>query len=109
MSTLTTHVLDAMHGKPAAGIPFQLVDDTGSVLFEGETNVDGRCSGLPPIASGRYALVFEVAGYFSALGVTLTQPPFLDQVRIDFGVAGEGHYHVPLLVSPYSYSTYRGS
>jgi 5-hydroxyisourate hydrolase len=73
------------------------------------TNEDGRCPGLPTLAPGRYRLTFAVADYFLKCGVVLSEPPFLDVVTIDFGVSDDGHYHVPLLVSPYGYSTYRGS
>jgi len=109
MTTLSTHVLDTMHGRPAAGVRLRLEDATGAALFAGETNADGRCPGLPPIAPGRYALSFAVAEYFAGLGVALADPPFLGEVCIAFGVADGGHYHVPLLVSPFAYSTYRGS
>jgi 5-hydroxyisourate hydrolase len=82
----------------------------GAELFSGFTNDDGRCPGLPTCAPGRYRLAFGVADYFRAKGAVLPEPPFLDVVTINFGIAGEGgHYHVPLLVSPFSYSTYRGS
>lgn len=113
MTTLSTHVLDTMHGMPASEVKLRLEDKFGEVLFAGETNLDGRCPGLieavPQLAPGRYALVFGVADYFRGMGVTLPEPPFLDEVRIDFGVADEGHYHVPLLAAPFAYSTYRGS
>lgn len=111
MSTLSTHVLDTMHGRPAAGMAVALSGPDGEIA-RGVTNEDGRCPGLAPgdLAAGRYALTFSVAPYFRAAGVILPDPPFLDEVRIDFGVAADGgHYHVPLLVSPYGYSTYRGS
>lgn len=106
--SLSTHVLDTAHGCPAAGVALELRrgDET---LFAGETDADGRCPGLPSVEPGRYRLSFAVAAYFRARGVTLAEPPFLDIVAIDFGIAGDGHYHVPLLVSPYGYSTYRGS
>jgi 5-hydroxyisourate hydrolase len=82
----------------------------GQVLFQGQTNADGRCPGLPALTPGRFRLAFSVADHFRGLGVDLPDPPFLDVVTLDFGIAdAEGHYHVPLLVSPYSYSTYRGS
>lgn len=109
MTTLSTHVLDTMHGRPAAGVRLRLEDAKGTVLYAGTTNADGRCPGMPQVGPGRYALVFAVAEYFAEAGVTLPEPPFLDEVRIAFGMADEGHYHVPLLVSPFAYSTYRGS
>jgi len=110
MIGLSTHVLDTAHGHPAANVAFWLTAGDGSLLFAGATNHDGRCPGLPRVAPGRYRLAFAVADYFRSLDVTLPEPPFLDIVSIDFGLAEDGgHYHVPLLVSPYSYSTYRGS
>lgn len=109
MSTLSTHVLDTMHGRPAAGVKLRLEDAFGVALFTGQTNDDGRCPGMPELPPGRYALTFEVAAYFVGAGVALPDPPFLDEVRIAFGMAEAGHYHLPLLVSPFAYSTYRGS
>lgn len=113
MATLSTHVLDTMQGKPAAGVQLWLEDAGGEALFAGETNADGRCPELrermPELVPGRYALTFAVAEYFAGEGVALADPPFLGDVRIAFGVAEDGHYHVPLLVSPFAYSTYRGS
>ena len=109
MTTLSTHVLDTMHGRPAVGVRLWLEDAAGERLFAGETNADGRCPGMPELSPGRYALTFAVAEYFEAAGVALPDPPFLQDVRIAFGVADGGHYHVPLLVSPFAYSTYRGS
>lgn len=113
MTTLSTHVLDTMHGRPAAGVRLRLEDASGTLLFSGETNADGRCpqllEAMPELAPGRFALTFAVADYFAAEGVMLPDPPFLDEVQIAFGVASDGHYHVPLLVSPFAYSTYRGS
>ena len=112
MTGLTTHVLDTAHGRPAAGMSVRLFV-AGVAVREGVTDVDGRCPGLMgdlPFAAGRYRLEFAVAAYFRAQGLALPDPPFLDVVAIDFGVAeAEGRYHVPLLVSPYGYSTYRGS
>jgi len=110
MPSLSTHVLDTAHGCPATGISLELATGAGAVLFSGETNADGRCPGMPALAAGTYRLSFAVAAYFRTRGVDLPEPPFLDRVSIDFGVAeAEGHYHVPLLVSPFAYSTYRGS
>ena len=110
MSSLSTHVLDTTHGCPASGIAVTLTKADGAPLFEGETDADGRCPALPALAPGRYRLAFAVAAYFRGRGIALPDPPFLDVVTIDFGVgATGGHYHVPLLVSPYGYSTYRGS
>lgn len=109
MTSLSTHILDTAHGCPAAGVGLYLLDDDGQTLFAGATDADGRCPALPPIKPGRYALTFAVADYFRGRGVALADPPFLDVVTVHFGVADDGHYHVPLLVSPYGYSTYRGS
>jgi len=108
--SLSTHVLDTAHGTPATGIALTLEDAAGAVLYRGLTNSDGRCPQLPPLTAGVYSLRFGVADYFRGKGVALSDPPFLDWVTIEFGVAGDdGHYHVPLLVAPFAYSTYRGS
>lgn len=110
-STLSTHVLDTMHGTPAAGMTITLSGPQG-LAARGVTNEDGRAPDLAPagLAPGRYRLVFGVADYFRGKAVELPDPPFLDEVSVDFGISeGGGHYHVPLLVSPFSYSTYRGS
>jgi 5-hydroxyisourate hydrolase len=118
MGHLSTHVLDTMHGCPAAGMRARLLRIEGSsdrLLRSFELDADGRHPGGPlldaaAMAAGRYRLVFEVAPYFRARGVALPEPPFIDAVQLDFGIAdAAGHYHVPLLVSPWSYSTYRGS
>lgn len=115
MGRLSTHVLDTAHGCPAAGMAFALRKAGQThALFASMTNADGRCD-APLLAgealhAGCYELVFEVAAYFRSKGVALPEPPFLDRVTLAFGIADpEGHYHVPLLVSPWSYSTYRGS
>lgn len=111
MSTLSTHVLDTAHGCPAAGIALVLSGQHGEIA-RGTTNADGRCPGLVSgdLPTGRYAITFAVAAYFRAKGISLPDPPFLDDVTIGFGIAEDGgHYHVPLLVSPFAYSTYRGS
>lgn len=111
MTSLSTHVLDTMQGRPAAGLAVVLSGPQGEI-GRGVTDADGRCPGLAPdtLAAGGYALRFAVADYFRARGVALADPPFLDEVVIAFGIAADGgHYHVPLLVSPYGYSTYRGS
>ena len=119
MGHLSTHVLDTAHGRPAAGmrVTLQRVDADGRPhpVKSIALNADGRNDGGPLLAAdamavGRWRLVFEVAPYFRALGVVLPEPAFVDTVQLDFGIAdAAGHYHVPLLVSPYSYSTYRGS
>jgi 5-hydroxyisourate hydrolase len=114
---LTTHVLDTMKGGPAAGMAvrlYHLKAGTPQLLADFTLNHDGRAD-APLLAgetfvAGRYRLVFGVAAYFRSLGVDLPEPPFLDEVPLDFGLADTAaHYHVPLLVSPWSYSTYRGS
>lgn len=115
MGRLSTHVLDTAHGCPAAGMRFALYRaGQDQALLEGTTNADGRTDAPlltgNALLPGRYELVFEVAAYFRSRGLDLPEPAFLDRVSLAFGVADSaGHYHVPLLVSPWSYSTYRGS
>lgn len=116
MGRLTTHVLDVAHGRPAAGLAVTLYAAGGErrQLAAATTNVDGRCAapllegeGLNP---GTYELVFQAGRYFDGLGLDLPEPKFLDEVVIRFGIAEpDQNYHVPLLLSPFGYSTYRGS
>ncbi|MBI3373878.1 MAG: hydroxyisourate hydrolase [Betaproteobacteria bacterium] len=117
MARLTTHVLDTADGNPAAGVSVELS------ILEGErwrmlktvtTNADGRTDepllAGEAFAAGQYRLVFHVAAYFRGRGVKLAEPPFLDKIPIRFGIDDpKSHFHVPLLFTPWSYSTYRGS
>ncbi len=115
MGQITTHVLDTAAGQPAAGMKVMLtrVDDAGSLIVAAVTNADGRID--KPLLEGtafllgRYEIVFHVGEYFRRKGMKLPELPFLDLVPIRFGVTEDTHYHVPLLVSPFAYSTYRGS
>ena len=117
MGKLTTHVLDTANGCPAAGMEVTLYRIEGSKpvqISRVTLNHDGRAD--QPLLEGaafvpgRYRLVFGVAAYFRGRGAALSEPPFLDEVPLDFGLATVGqHYHVPLLASPFAYSTYRGS
>lgn len=114
---LTTHVLDTANGCPAAGMKIELhriADDRPQCLTTQITNADGRTDTplltATEIAIGLYELRFWVSDYFASHTPSLPDPPFLDQIPIRFGIADTAlHYHVPLLVSPWSYSTYRGS
>ena len=116
MGQLTTHVLDTSAGRPAAGIRVELhelVAAEPKLLAATTTGADGRCA-APLLTgsgfrSGRYALTFHVAEYFLARGVKLPVPAFLEDVVVRIGIAQAAeHYHVPLLISPWSYSVYRG-
>lgn len=116
MGRLTTHVLDTANGKPGAGIALTVfrLDGERRELIRTVTNSDGRCDRPllegDALERGRYEIVFAAGDYFRALGQGLAEPLFVDEVVLRFGVADTGqHYHVPLLVSPWSYSTYRGS
>lgn len=117
MGKLTTHVLDTANGCPAAGMQVTLLRLNGSGAETLQTlrlNHDGRADAPllegAAMVPGRYRLVFSVAPYFRGRGDALPEPAFLDEVPLDFGLADPAsHYHVPLLVSPWSYSTYRGS
>jgi 5-hydroxyisourate hydrolase len=115
MGKLTTHVLNIAAGIPAAGMRVELrcLSD-GAPVRASHTDTDGRCAAPllegASLRPGRYSLTFHAAAYFRSLGMSLPEPPFLDEVVIAFGIADAGqNYHVPLLVSPWSYSTYRGS
>jgi 5-hydroxyisourate hydrolase len=116
MTGLTTHVLDTARGKPAAGLKIELyrLDGGRTLLKTAVTNKDGRADAPlldgSEVKAGVYELVFAVADYFRSGGVTLTDPPYLDLVPVRFAISDTAaHYHVPLLVSPYGYTTYRGS
>jgi 5-hydroxyisourate hydrolase len=117
MGKLSTHVLDTAQGKPGAGVRVELYAVDGgrrSLLRQDTTNNDGRC-GSPlleneDLKAGQYELVFAAGDYFAAQGVAMPSPRFIDRVTIAFGVADPvQNYHVPLVVTPWSYSTYRGS
>jgi 5-hydroxyisourate hydrolase len=116
MGKLTTHVLDISAGIPAAGVRIEVRDlaisDSEPVTI-GTTGTDGRCTA--PLLDGdrfrvgRYSLTFYVADYFRGRAVALSNPPFLDRAVVHLGIAHpDQHYHVPLLISPWSYSVYRG-
>lgn len=119
MGRLTTHVLDTAHGTPGKGIALTLFWLGGTErerleLVHTHTNDDGRCERPllegEALQAGRYELVFAAGDYFRARGMSLPDPLFVDEVVLRFGIADPTqHYHVPLLVSPWSYSTYRGS
>jgi 5-hydroxyisourate hydrolase len=113
---LTTHVLDTAAGRPAAGLSISLFHIEGeqrTLLKAVSTNSDGRCDAPllagSEFATGEYELVFAAGDYLRAQGIALPEPAFLDIIPIRFGMAEHKHYHVPLLLSPYGYSTYRGS
>ncbi len=116
MGRLTTHVLDTAHGRPAAGVPIALYarGTVGAPICRTVTNADGRCDRplleAEAMRAGEYDLIFSMGGYFAAQGIALPEPRFLDEIVLRFGIAdATQHYHVPLLVSPWSFSTYRGS
>lgn len=117
MGKLSTHVLDTAHGKPAAGVTVELyeVGAANRRLVKTETtNQDGRCNAPlmegEAMRAGQYELVFYAGDYFAAQGVQMPQPRFIDRVTIAFGIADAAqNYHVPLVMTPWSYSTYRGS
>ena len=117
MGKLSTHVLDTSQGKPAGGVAVELYAIEGGerhLLKTAATNADGRCDAPllegESMRAGQYELVFAAGDYFAAQGVKLAEPRFIDRVTIAFGIASaEQNYHVPLVVTPWSYSTYRGS
>ncbi|HEY0846854.1 MAG TPA: hydroxyisourate hydrolase [Noviherbaspirillum sp.] len=117
MGKLSTHVLDVTRGKPGAGVTVELYAKRNgemALLRTAVTNQDGRCDKPllegEEMRAGEYELVFGAGDYFAALGVALPAPRFVDRVKIAFGIADPAqNYHVPLVVSPWSYSTYRGS
>jgi 5-hydroxyisourate hydrolase len=116
MGRLSTHVLDTMRGKPAAGVRIELfaLSTERRLVGEATTNADGRTDEQlltgEAFHTGIYELLFHVGDYFRAGGAKLPRPAFLDIVPVRFGIAEpDGRYHVPLLVSPWAYSTYRGS
>ncbi|WP_150462198.1 hydroxyisourate hydrolase [Nesterenkonia ebinurensis] len=107
MSLVTTHILDTTAGTPAGGVVVILAESTGTEIARGRTDSDGRVGELGPeqLEQGAYRLSFHTGAYFQAKGL----PTFFPEVHITFSIGTEAHYHVPLLISPYSYSTYRGS
>lgn len=118
MAGLSTHILDTHAGIPAQGVKIELfaIAPDGSTVSQGSftTNADGRTDGLliapEVIRPGTFELRFHMGAYFKGRGVTMSEPPFLDVIPLRFGIADPAkHYHVPLLASPWSYSTYRGS
>lgn len=117
MGKLSTHVLDTTQGKPGAGVEIELylVSTAGRTLLKRDiTNQDGRCAAPllegDTMQPGQYELVFAAGDYFASQGVALPAPRFVDRVTIAFGIAhADQNYHVPLVVTPWSYATYRGS
>jgi len=115
MGKLTTHVLDTANGKPGAGVKVRLfsMENGRHLVASTETNADGRTDKPLMVGetfrSGVYELEFSVGDYFGSTSASQADPPFLDDVVIRVTLSGDDHYHVPLLVSPWSYSTYRGS
>jgi 5-hydroxyisourate hydrolase len=117
MGKLSTNVLDTVHGVPAQGVAlelYRLQGDTRTLLAQTATNVDGRCDAPllsgPALTRGIYELVFHAGDYFARKGLSLPEPRFVDQVVLRFGIANpDENYHVPLVVTPWTWSTYRGS
>lgn len=117
MGKLSTHVLDTAHGRPGAGVRLELYAagaDGRQLIKTAVTNQDGRCDAPllegTSLQAGQYELVFHAGDYFAQMGVALPSPCFLDRIVVAFGIADAGqNYHVPLVMTPWSYSTYRGS
>jgi len=115
MGRLTTHILNTAQGRPAAGVAIRLfaAGDERTLVTSTVSNADGRTDeplvGGDAMKTGCYELEFDIGPYFAACGIRTGEPAFLDTVVIRFSVASGEHYHVPLLTSPWSYSTYRGS
>lgn len=115
MGRLTTHILDTTSGKPAAGVAIRLFSlaERRELISSATTNLDGRTDSAlldeAAISAGTYELEFDIGSYFTDRGVDLAEPPFLDTVIIRFSIRADENYHVPLLASPWAYSTYRGS
>ena len=116
MAKLSTHILDTVYGAPAAQVLVDLFKIDGAqehLIVSVRTNADGRTD--KPLLEGEavkrglYRLVFHIGDHFRAKGLTLSNPPFIDLVPVDFGMEEGGSYHVPLVCSPWTYSTYRGS
>jgi 5-hydroxyisourate hydrolase len=108
MSSISTHVLDSARGQPASGVGVRLESADGTEVAAGRTDADGRIGNLGPaeLVAGAYRLVFDTGGYFAVTG----QPVFYPEVVVSFAIGDPfEHYHVPLLLAPYAYSTYRGS
>jgi 5-hydroxyisourate hydrolase len=115
VSAVSTHVLDTVRGEPASGIVVRLEGVDGSELGRATTDADGRISdfGVTSLPAGTYRLIFETAAYLAGKGLGVAQPesmPFFPEIVVTFAADGlRSRYHVPLLLSPYSYATYRGS
>lgn len=115
MTTMTTHVLDVYHGTPASGVTItvsKLINGVFNVVKTVVTNDNGRCDEalFTDAASGTYELLFHIGDYYKVRGVALPEPAFLHEIPVRFSVAEqEGHYHIPLIVSPWNYQVYRGS
>ena len=111
MSQLSSHVLDGSLGRPAAGVAVRLFDADRTLLAEAVTDADGRAGSLGPerLPSGTYHLTFDTGAYFAALGVDTFYPSVTVSIAVDSTGEPAPHYHVPLLLSPFAYSTYRGS